>query len=262
MMEKKMAMKISPNDVSGIIQAIDKYFYPTFLIVLMIIIYDTVDYVYGTGMMMMMTNGHQHHGIFFPVLFLTVVTNLQSNKTTVTRTTTVACKDDKGARTAWHHYHSHSNTIIIVVHYDDGRGSRQVWFVLFFCFTLLYSCLFIYIKQTSTCTTNITIIVIIVHNNLRHRLCIWPVTSTTIARSNNKGLCLSFFFTILNLIYLYVQGTTVLVHFFSMCRLLSSFMIWLHMACHHHDSMQQRHRGLRPTRLEPPGRLFFFFLVY
>ena len=69
MMEKKMAMKTSQNDVSGIVQAIGKYFYPTFLIVLMIIIYDMVNYVYRTGMTMMMTNGHQHHGIFFPSFF-------------------------------------------------------------------------------------------------------------------------------------------------------------------------------------------------
>jgi hypothetical protein len=53
--------KTSPNDASGVVRAIGESFSSTFIIiVLMIIIYDTVDYMYGTGTTTM-TNGHQHY---------------------------------------------------------------------------------------------------------------------------------------------------------------------------------------------------------
>ena len=64
MMEKKMvegrAAKTIPNlnDAGRVVRAIGESFFLTFFIVL--IIYDTVDYIYGTGTTTM-TNGHQHH---------------------------------------------------------------------------------------------------------------------------------------------------------------------------------------------------------
>jgi hypothetical protein len=59
-MVKARVMKTSPNDVSGVVRAIGESLFPTsIIIVLMIIIYEKVDYMYGTGTTM--TNGHQHY---------------------------------------------------------------------------------------------------------------------------------------------------------------------------------------------------------
>ena len=53
-------MKTSPNNARRVVQAIGESFFPNFFIVLMIIIYDTVGYMYETETTTTTTNGYQH----------------------------------------------------------------------------------------------------------------------------------------------------------------------------------------------------------
>ena len=78
-------MKTSLNNARCVVRAIGESFFPIFFIVLMIIIYDTVGYMYGTETTTTTTNGYQH------------LSNRHDQPTTTTITDNLLNDDDCGA---------------------------------------------------------------------------------------------------------------------------------------------------------------------